>query len=283
MENLLKNINRYLKTVEHLQIIPNFWMSEEYLLKSQALWVEDIYRGLYGFKVEDKNAEEWLLPPLNSVEQFSQEIPVFAGIPEICPPFAKFLDYQFVYDPKNFQNMEGHKWQTFRKNIRKYPKRTEGCKVYLSIKEKRWYDQIVSLLSRWGEDHDVFDPDTLVRFALQGDNRKGLFVEGHLVGLNIWDENHHYINFRYCLDDGSSFLNEYMRYLFYTDQEIIKQNKPVNDGGALDSEHLYRFKEKLNPVQILKVYSYRKRRNFPSKYNYRCKSGKNSLYHFFIF
>ena len=78
-----------------------------------------------------------------------------------------------------------------------------------------------------------------------------------LVGMNVWDENFAFINYRYCIDDGAPFLNEYLRYCFYTHPTILLINKYVNDGGCLDSEGLKKFKMKLNPLAVYKVFSYK--------------------------
>jgi hypothetical protein len=145
--------------------------------------------------------------------------------------------------------------------VKKYPARCGGELTYRDLSEIQYIDPFVSeLMIQWGKDKNVFDPETMLRFGLMGEHRFGLFLKksgcaAQLIGLNIWDENWKYVNFRYCIDDGSSFLQEYLRYQFYTDPEIQAKGKLVNDGGALDSEGLLRFKLKLNPVQVIKVYS----------------------------
>ena len=258
---MLANVNRYLATLEQMKVIPNFWTSAEYLIKSEAIWTEhfDNDDSLFGFQVD---SNEWLLPPIIHIQHLrpyyiiSHLQSVFAGWPDLHLIGAQFLDYQFVYNPKDFQTMEGHQWQTFRKNVRKYPKRTSGTLRYERLQAEQFVPDISALLAFWAEHREVFDPDTFVRFLLHGDNRKGLFVDDTLVGVNVWDENYYYVNFRYCIDNGSPFLNEYMRYLFYTDEEIVQRNKLVNDGGSLGLESLHKFKLKLNPIQVLKIYSY---------------------------
>lgn len=245
-----EDLSHYLGTLERLGVVPNFWTSAEYLLRSGAYWL--ILGELSGFHVYD---DEWFLPPLNNGGPYL-DAPIYAGFPDQAIPGAEFLDYQIIYDPRDFQDLSGGRWQTFRKNVRKYPVRTPGFHEYRRLVSDEYLSELSRLLTSWAEGRDVFDPDTFVRFVLNGDNRKGLFVDGRLVGLNVWDENYRYVNFRYCVDDSSPFLNEYMRYLFYTDTEILQTGKLVNDGGALGSEALFRFKQKLNPCQIMKVYSY---------------------------
>jgi hypothetical protein len=51
-------------------------------------------------------------------------------------------------------------------------------------------------------------------------------------------------------------LDEFVRYLFYTDREILSKNKFINDGGTVGNSGLERFKDKLNPFRKRKVYSY---------------------------
>lgn len=253
MESLNKNINHYLRQIERLKIVPNFWASKEHLIKSQAVWVEE--KGLSGFKLE-KDAKEWFLPPLDSWGQ-DYWTTTYAGWPDEHTLESTFLDYQFIYNPQDFQDMSGGKWKVFRKNIRKYPKRINKPLLYITIHKGEFITPLSIMLDEWGQNRKVFDTNTFVRFVLHGDNRKGLFVDNNLVGLNVWDENYWYINYRCCIDNGSPFLNEYMRYLFYTDVEIIQKHKLVNDGGSLGSETLYKFKQKLNPHQVMKIYSHK--------------------------
>jgi len=248
----LININHYLATLKKRKITPNFWTSAEYLLKSNAVYIE--FESVFGF-IANEEDDGWLLPPMG--ERKNPTASVFAGWPDVVADDTTFLDYQFIYKPKDFQNMSGSKWKVFRKNTRKFPRRFNGTLTYRRIKTDEIVPELSILLTSWAENREVFDPDTFVRFILHGDNRKGLFVNNCLVGVNVWDVNYYYINFRYCVDDGSPFLNEYMRYLFYTDNEILQQNKLVNDGGSLGSELLRKFKLKLNPHQILKIYSHK--------------------------
>ena len=145
----------------------------------------------------------------------------------------------------------------FRKNIRKYPDRVGEFNLeYRKLSPREFEKDIEELVLNWGEGRDLYDVEVLVRYAFQGENRYALLRHGKVVGLNIFDENFKFINYRYCIDDGTPFLNEYMRYLFYTSDEILKKQKLVNDGGSLDNEGLRKFKLRLNPVHIGYVYSY---------------------------
>ena len=201
--------------------LPNFWMSLEFMEKA------DITNKM-GFV---------LLVPDSS--------------------FGDFLDYQYIYDPKNFLDLSGGTWKVFRKNIRKYPDRVGEFNLeYRKLSPREFEKDIEELVLNWGEGRDLYDVEALVRYAFQGENRYALLRHGKVVGLNIFDENFKFINYRYCIDDGTPFLNEYMRYLFYTSDEILKKQKLVNDGGSLDNEGLRKFKLRLNPVHIGYVYSY---------------------------
>jgi hypothetical protein len=250
-EHLITNVKFYLRVLENQKIIPNFFTSEEYLLKSEAVWAKE--NNLYGFATD---IYEWLLPPMGFGGTPLNLINVYAGWPNTHSTDGTFLDYQFIYNPKDFQNMKGGHWKVFRKNVRKYPKRITGNLTYEKLEINEELDNITALMSNWCRHREIYDPNTFLRFIMQGNNRKGLFIDNHLVGINVWDSNYYYINFRCCVDDGSPFLNEYMRYLFYTDDEIVSQNKLVNDGGALDSKALYKFKLKLNPCEVSKIYSH---------------------------
>jgi len=90
-----------------------------------------------------------------------------------------------------------------------------------------------------------------------GIEKMGLYKDGKLVAINIWDENYKYINYRYCIVDRKEpFLDEFVRYLFYTDLVILKTGKLVNDGGTVGNQGLEHFKDKLNPIRKRKVHSY---------------------------
>lgn len=254
------NAKEYLTWIEEWnpeQGFLNFWMSEEYINKKELVWSRN--GDLAGWK-ESPTSEEWFFPPTTPDGLFYYNNNIFTGmsLSFSCSPYSEFLDYQFIYNPKDFLEMKGHKWATFRKNIKKYPQRTKGLLVYDNL-DSHEEKQIENLILCWGEKKGdtIHDPELLIKYAMEGENRKGLYCNEELVGINIWDENFQYINYRYCIDNGEPFLNEYLRYLFYTDSEIQNKNKLVNDGGALGSEGLKKFKEKLNPVSILKVYSYK--------------------------
>ena len=253
----------YLARIQEAKLTPNFLMSEEYLEKSDPVCHATVFD--QGFKCSD--SDEWLIPPIpqNSmvrVGSVKTDESVWMYFPVLLQPAESllshrwiFCDFQIIYNPVHFLHMVGHPWQVFRKNVTKYPRRSTGKITYTRLRENQEESQIVDLIVRWSKGKEIHDHLVMIQFLLRGENRAGLFLDDKLVGMNVWDWNFKYINFRYCVDDGSPFLQEYLRYRFYTDPEILKKGKLVNDGGSLGSEGLLQFKLKLNPIQVFKVYS----------------------------
>jgi len=250
--------NKYLETLQKLNIEPNFWCSEEYFEK--AGWENLEEGGLVGVL----DGDGFLMLPLIDFatgEMFKLSTGAWAGLGS---KEGKFLDYNFIYDPKRFSDLSGGDFQTFRKNSRKFVNRNPDKKMsYINLKQTDG-NLIVALpdiLCQWleGKPDDVviYDDKVILNYLNECENGKVLLDQyGNIYGLNIWDENYMYVNFRYCFCKPGQFLSEYMRLLFYTDPEILNKNKLVNDGGCLDDENLYRFKTKLNPVKINKIYSW---------------------------
>lgn len=222
---------------------PNFWASEEYIDKAELSWVEDDQ--CVGFKDESGS---WFFPPLDREGRFVLDVDCWAGFPNVeC---GKFLDYEFIYDPRAFLDLSGKKWKIFRKNVNKW---LGSNWEYRRLEDKDW-EEIQELLIQWGEGLELYDSEVFVRYAYQGDNRFGLFVDNILRGVNIADVNFQFINFRFCFDSGEKYLNEFLRYMFYTSDWVLQQHKLVNDGGCLGLEGLEKFKRKLCPVEIRKIY-----------------------------
>lgn len=261
-------LDYYLKILEILEIEPNFWCSREYFNK--AKWEVISQHGWIWIIEEDM----MILPPLL----------LFRNNPEYCPfpcptfnkehwcdfydyeidyfPHKKFLDYEYIFDPKSFLSMDGGKWKVFRKNSRKWYKANFPVKHhnyqlnYLSIPPFSVKLKITQLFTHWlsGKSQVIEDSDVMYKFLYGGENRKVLTnSKGEIVGMNVWDENYKYINYRYCICKQEPWLSEYMRWLFYTDPEIIQKNKLVNDGGTLGCESLKSFKDKMNPVRVREV------------------------------
>ena len=248
---MIKNpVTYFLNLIQENHASPNFWMSEEYIRLSELEWVEE--NGHQGFKDDEG---KWFFPPYNPTAQRFIWIPdsVVVGFQDdMCYDDRKFWDYEFIYDPKEFLNLSGGKWKVFRKNIKKHQdKPWEYKKIWGD--EKR--EEVIELFLKWSEGKTLFDPETFTNFVLHGVHRFGLFMHGDLVGVNIADKNFKYINYRICFDTGEEFLNEFLRWKFYTSDWVQRQDKLVNDGGCLGSEGLKRFKMKLRPIEIKDVYT----------------------------
>lgn len=198
----------------------------------------------------DTNGDLMFPPVLLQGEGFGEADKFWADFPE--HPGRDFLDYEYIYDSKDFLKMEGGKWAVFRKNSRKFPNRIgeELTYSYGRISAKKIGNLLDSWMDRFALIHDG---EILIDYIFDGESRKGLIeVEsGKLYGLNVWDENFRYINFRYCICQGIPFLSEYLRLLFY--QDMVSKGKLVNDGGSLDNPALKSFKEKMNPCSIREV------------------------------
>lgn len=257
----------YLGWLEKLKVIPNFWCAEEYFEKA----------GLE----EELRPDGFLIVKDNQTVMFPAIDTEFGaigtgGVPRIWSDFVtgyagwgvkdyspSFLDYEYLYDPKEFSTMEGGKWQVFRKNCRKFPHRHNSILTYTRM--GAWpYPGLdaafTSMFQEWlsGVDREIQDDEVMLKYFSEGFNRKILWshTEKKIYGINIWDENYQYINFRYSFCRKGDFLPEYMRWLFYRDGEILHKGKLVNDGGVLDNPNLEKFKNKMNPYKIRKVYSW---------------------------
>ncbi len=180
------------------------------------------------------------------------------GVPTGQPgkfPGYVFLDYEYIYNPADFRMLEGGKWHPVRKNLRwaiadaaplhllpTYPLEAVSAFVMSSI----------------AQDSEWQDPEVMVKYLLFGEHR--LFVvdaENKLLGILAWDENWAYVNFRYCLvAPGVRGLSDLARVWFYWYIDNLRPGKLVNDGGSLDDEGLRRYKLRLNPCKVNKIYSY---------------------------
>ncbi|HUV84158.1 MAG TPA: hypothetical protein VMV86_00530 [Methanosarcinales archaeon] len=257
-----ENMACYLSQAKINNKLPNFWMSEEYVDKARLKLVEISPLETFSFVselslIENKeDTFQYFFPPYNKeLNLFYEFVSCYCSFIDNETKDTSFLDYQYIYKPEDFLDLSGSKWRVFRKNIKKYPEKYPGKLQYVPIIGDILQNDIEDLILKWSEGRTIYDTEVFIRYVFEGENRWGLFNNGKLVGMNIFDENFYFINYRYCLDNGTPFLNEYLRYRFYTDDVILKKKKLVNDGGSLDNEGLKRFKERLNPVYIGKVYS----------------------------
>jgi hypothetical protein len=273
--------SRYLELLKIYNIVPNFYCSQEYLDKSG---VEEITIENYIFLQQD----DWIIsPPINALNGELLGVPkdwapkIWIDFQYWRPPVGyepTFLDWEYIYNPKDFLDLSGGNWRVFRKNIRKFPGRYGKAPLsYVNIFEvarkrgERFVkDSLKNLLLEWlsdqGKDEEIHDDDVIVEYLFNGENRKVLIDKDYMIlGVNIWDQNHQFINFRYSFSQSHKFLNEYIRYVFYTDPTIIHHNKLVNDGGTLDNNNIESFKDKLCPQAKRPVFSYHKTGEGPNE------------------
>jgi len=266
-------MQEYLELLEKFQIPPNFWCSQEYSEKAHL-----ILRKWGWYLIIDPS---WgpMLPPVHKDKGlFLNSDPMLNNLGKIWSDFphykfprgtSKFLDHEFIYRPSDFCNMEGGMWAVFRKNSRKFPKRLQKEWLYRGVDtykcqfgDRKFEENLSNLMILWLDSlkgAELQDDTVLMKYVNHGENRKILYDDdGIIYGLNIWDENYKYINFRFSICVREDFASEFMRLLFYTDPEILKSGKLVNDGGSLGSQKLYDFKMKLNPVKIREVKSWYK-------------------------
>lgn len=265
------DIEFYLQKVKEAGHIPNFWCSVPYILAAGwNYWTEGACFGIC-----DSDGK-YTLPTFNSRLGMFINSNCWAGFPLMTG--KKFLDYQYMYDPRSFMDLSGGKWKTFRKNLHKWekdptiPKTLPGGIANLFIWEtslgkdidERWLkwggSQAQNLLISWAERHgDIYDNEVLINFMINdfGQNLICLgTAECKLLGVIAYDYSvdSEYANFRYSICEDLPGLDEYMRYCFYR----IMYNKncfKINDGGCLGSETLEAFKERLNPIARYSIYS----------------------------
>jgi len=179
-----------------------------------------------------------------------------------------FLDFEYIYDPKNFQGpLEGKKWKTFRKNARKWPKAHEGFRCISSLAPEHYNDEVRILLADWGlrKLDEAEDFETMMIFALRPPPGVGHFYvideKGELASVSVWDRNWKFINYRFLIvrKDGpkDAFLDEFSRLAFHRYCAETFPGTLINDGGTLGKPGLERFKDKLHPIRKRRVYSWR--------------------------
>lgn len=246
----------YLNRARELGIVPNFWLTQEYLeyqndarlkMNGHAIWIQEEDKAIFPPLPMNR--------PLGNRDGFPM-IEVWSDFPNytVGEP-VRFLDWEYTYKADNFRDLSGGQWATFRKNIRKWP-RHNPC--HSETRSQPRYTDVVRLLLEWLEarpDAKIEDDQTMIRFVTQGRHRSFLLRDGELVGINVWDVyDSQYIMYRYCVaKPDEPFLDEFLRSLFY--QSV--PGKTVIDGGVLGNAGLERFKDKLNPYSKRPVYSRR--------------------------
>lgn len=265
-------MSEYLKGLERAEIKPNFWCSEEYFKK--ALFREEEVFHLKGKKeiilVVD-SGDNVIFPPLNLTDGglyplvpkngIWADLVGFSPKKSASPKFQmEFLDYNYIYDPKEFEEMKGNRWATFRKNSRKFPRRHVERKFFWLHQAPE--DDIKEFAGKVLENVSsdvIHDAQVILQYLFEGENRAFLVHEEsrEILAVNIWDENYRYVNYRYAFCVDEPFLSEYIRLCFYQMMNKKYPGKWVNDGGVLDRPSLKQFKDKLNPVEVNKIYSWK--------------------------
>ena len=264
-------IGDYLTLEEKSKVRPTFFHSLPYLILSNAkafiengwAWVEAdswllfpaiLYKPGQGLATYPHD-KVWVYTTFDKYLTYNRSV---QNLPEL-----KFLDYEYIFDPNSFKDLSGGDWNVYRKNIRKWPKTHEKWEYT----DKFNLNKLLSLLIEWTKERQdsikdfpfiwrYFNRTTSSSISL-GIHIKVLKNEfNEIVAVNAWDMNWKFINFRFCITrPGEPYLQEFTRYLFYTDEDILKWNMLVNDGGAMDNPGLERFKDKMNPKEKNLMYS----------------------------
>ena len=256
----------YLETLKNRGITPNFFCSEEYFKFSGVREIVDpetpcCYEQV---RIVEEDGGD-LLPPLRLgwggpyvcwlEKEVHADLPGSEGFGRGLE--RTFLDHQYIYDPKNFMSLEGKHWTTFRKNSRKWPRYRKEIEYTNEVPSP---DRIDYLLATWlegrPEDTAIYDIETLYKFLHDAEHRAFLYEDGQLVGVNTWDYNWKYINFRYCICRPDPFLSEFLRLQFYLSPKIIWDGRWVNDGGTLGNPDLKFFKDRMNPMKVVSIFSW---------------------------
>lgn len=251
------------KILDAAGILPNHWCSKPYFLAAKYK-IRELYGCVFVVDENDRLAFPPIHPEKGYHYLFSDCWADFEGFDSFFHS-PKFLDLEYIYHPEDFDCMEGKRWATYRKNVKKFPKRHENPTYYDS--NETVHKSVYELLGVWLESRDLKEEDWNRKVVMHylfddfpGIEWKVLYDAEAIFGINVWDENSKYINFRYCFyDTTKGFLCEYLKYLFYTDRQIREKEKPVNDGGIMGNENLRFFKEKMNPRKQRSVKSWQRR------------------------
>lgn len=236
----------YLDIIREHGITPNFFMSEEYF---RIAGFHERFRSDY-FIVYDPDGQI-MFPPITPAGKIPMNGKWEIGFP--CNEInGELFDCQFIYDTipdMSDSTLCGGRWKTTRKNIHKV-ERELG--TIIADKTYPFSDQqLQDILLNWtpSAETQIYNPDVIIAHVYKSNNRIALLAKGELVGILIFDTNWKYINFRYCfVKPGIDGLSDYARIFF----RMYMKDSPlqINDGGSLGRESLYRYKKRLNPVEI---------------------------------
>lgn len=153
---------------------------------------------------------------------------------------AKLLDHEYIYNPASFLDLSGGARKVFRKNVHRFEREHPGW-------EYRVIDGAPEFLPVWLEQsgaEEFYGPEVALQY-LRGEV-EALFVRGKLVGVNAYDTNFAYTNFRYSFALREFGASEFLRWQFF----LHHQGRLVHDGGDLGCPSLAEFKMKLGPVEV---------------------------------
>lgn len=250
---------------------PNFFVSFPYLAASKArlcstdnwLWIEADGMCLFP-PVALACPTDWP-PPVDFVwSDFDDENGTEDAAPIMEGYEPSVLDWEYVYDPSNFEEdrLVGGKWATFRKNVRKWPRRFPNSKLVVLAKPEEENERVYDLVANWLErkEDEAEDPEVLVTLALYPPpGTAHMYVvddRDRIAAMAIWDLNWYYINARFLIAREDPFLDEYARLSFYRYCARTFPGRLVNDGGTLGKEGLERFKDRLHPIRKRRVFSW---------------------------
>ena len=277
----LKRLTETFKNPATEACLPSFFVSGEYFVLSECEWTDNWWKCL---GPEDGDGGWLMIPVMDGQSGLppGETIQQIFGKPIMCSPFAtesptlpenalftsKVFDRNYIYDPAQFISLEGKDKLILRKAwnywngraSKQYPLEYFPCPPW--GKDPKFDAQIEQLVYHWAEGikDDIHDVDTLVRFAFMGKLREALKWKGKLIGLNVWDLNWFWRNYRLCITkSGEKRLQTFTRLLFYRSRcmEKLPLVSPyINDGGDLDKASLATYKKRLHPVGILNTFSY---------------------------
>ena len=257
-----RTVEPYLNLLMKMRIDPNFYVSEPYLnlVNTQCFSLGNLcWLEADGWTLFPVLSETWY--PSGLIVQRSGKRKMFECWCDFNGYFCeglnpRFLDNEFIFDPCQFNDMTGGRWQIYRKNSRKWQRGHENWSYQDKFNER----QAQTLLGEWLDNKPkVEDAELMIRLCLEkipGVCRRFLYHDGELKAINVWDENWRFVNYRVCIVRDEPWLSEFARLLFYTDPEIQSKHKLIHDGGSLGNEGLERFKDKMNPLIKRKRYSW---------------------------
>jgi len=273
------DFGEYGKALHASKFPPNFYVSREYFCA--AGW--EIRREGPWLAVRDKEDGALMLPRLSPEgdadytvsEPLWSDFPGFIGLAaNLSPPSrmdaafhsvvsprtyryarASLLNHNYIYIPERFADLAGSHFKTLRKNLRNFDRLHPGAEYRPCSVE----DCLCAIDGWAGSRETILDGDTILHYAEDSvpDRRFGLWDGATLLGVNLWDSNYAFLNFRYCFvaDPSAPFVSEALRFRFYT-INAQPTGKWVNDGGDLGLESLRRFKQKLAPANRVAIHSW---------------------------